>query len=337
MIDIKEGLALFAVCLVVLLSPKISDFLTYNIRRLCQRKLTETGPPSTFLRLWTSRHLGELQWIAVLTIILFSIGVVSTTLIEKKVSTETWVLDNLKVIGGLAAVAAAVFSWAYQTGSRRLGVIDLFGCEISAICRMNLVVDFAKRQVKIAHEEKSRSGNGAASGPTKFTSEEHYTPVYDHNLADLQPLNVSAVSHVTEFYSYRKAMVDFLRRIAAEQDLERKHEARKMMLYMQFLMCESARRAVMELIEFEPNLEESKINILCSELVLFSYLLEVYNENDFRGKRLRIRKERYPEIVKDTLDATAKGQGINWQRAMTTAEELKTRAKDCIGYEYTET
>jgi hypothetical protein len=220
MITLKEGLGLVAGCLVLAFSPKISDALTGIIRWLCRRKLTETGPPSTFLRLWTSRHLGELQWIAVLTIILFSVGVVATTLLP-----NTEVLDKVKIIGGLAAVAAAVFSWAYQTGSRRLGVIDLFGCEISAICRMNLVVDFAKRQVEIAREE--RSGKRAAGGPTKFTSEEHYTPVYDNNLADLQPLNVNVVSRMTEFYSYRKAMVDFLRRIAAEQDLERKHEAAK--------------------------------------------------------------------------------------------------------------
>ena len=189
---------------------------------------------------------------------------------------------------------------------------------------MNLVVDFAKRQVEIAREE--RSSERATSAPMKFTSEEHYTPVYDHNLADLQPLNVTAVSRVTEFYSYRKAMVDFLRRIAAEEDPERKHEARNMMLYMQFLMCESAREAVEELIEFQPNLAESKINILCSELVLFSYLLEVYNENDFRGERLRIRK--YNNIVRKTLAETAKGKGSEWERAITTAEELKSLAHD---------
>jgi hypothetical protein len=180
---------------------------------------------------------------------------------------------------------------------------------------------FLARQVEIAREE--RSGKRAAGGPTKFTSEEHYTPVYDNNLADLQPLNVNVVSRVTEFYSYRKAMVDFLRRLAAEQDPEKKHEARNMMLYMQFLMCESAREAVKELIEFEPNLEESKINILCSELSLFSYLLEVYNENDFRGQRLRIRK--YNAIVRETLAATAKGKGDKWERAVTTVEELKIR------------
>jgi len=64
------------------------------------------------------------------TSILFSVGVIATTILIGK-NTQTWVLDDLKVIGGLAAVAAAVFSWTYQNGSRRLGVIDLFGCEIS--------------------------------------------------------------------------------------------------------------------------------------------------------------------------------------------------------------
>ena len=73
-----EVVGLVAGCLVLALSPKISDALTNIIRWLNRRTLEETGPPSTFLRLWTSRHLGELQWIAYLTIFLFSVGVVAT-------------------------------------------------------------------------------------------------------------------------------------------------------------------------------------------------------------------------------------------------------------------
>src|SRR4051794_4032607 len=39
--------------------------------------------------------------------------------------------------GGVTAVLGLVLSCVYQTGSKRLGVVDLFACEISAICRVS--------------------------------------------------------------------------------------------------------------------------------------------------------------------------------------------------------
>jgi hypothetical protein len=68
------------------------------------------------------------------------------------------------------------------------------------------------------------------------------------------------------------------------------------MIYMQFLMYESGRLAIGELIDFQPNRAESLVNILCSELVAYEFLQTRY-ENDYRGKRLRLRCEQYQKIV----------------------------------------
>jgi hypothetical protein len=226
-------------------------------RKRFKESLTETGPPSTFVRLPTSYHLAELQTIAFWTLLLFLVILLSfifsaskatmDQLIGERVNWEP-MRDELTIAGGAFAVAATVLSWTYQTGNRRLGVIDLFASEISAICRMSLISDFALSQVLVAKREHEALARGTEEeGPVKFTSEEHYTPVYDGNLSDLESLNVNIISNVTEFYSYRKAMMDYLRRMSIESDAQRKHSERNMMIYMQFLMYESARHAVMEL------------------------------------------------------------------------------------------
>jgi hypothetical protein len=80
--------------------------------------------------------------------------------------------EELKIAGGAIAVALAVLSWTYQTGSKRLGVIDLFASEISAICRMSLIADFAFAQVCTAEREREgraqdRLGSGIGQAPAR--------------------------------------------------------------------------------------------------------------------------------------------------------------------------
>jgi hypothetical protein len=184
----------------------------------------------------------------------------------------------------------------------------------------------------------------APGGLVKFTSEEHYTPVYDGTLSDLQPLSVATVTFVTEFYTYRKTMMDYLRRIAVEEAPgKRRSELWKMLIYMQYLMYESGRHAVAELVEFEPNREESLINILCSELVLFKFLRDRYepkdygdpqSAGDYRGNRLALREAQYPKIVESTLRKAVNARHHrNWDRARATAPELKLRYERVFGKE----
>ena len=87
-------------------------------------------------------------------------------------------------------------------------------------------------------------------------------------------------------------------------------------------MFESARHAISELIEFDPDREESLINILCSELTLFPFLLRT-TSNDFRSERLVLRRGEY----RDQFEAVQGrvrcfGERREWQRAKTTLAEL---------------
>jgi hypothetical protein len=345
--------------------------------RWCFRsKLERTGPASTFVRLLTSEHVKDLQLIGECAIAFWLIAV-SATIVNGIGLRLVWeehdhdlhailamIIPNLEtiwtkfitkviqdhaILGAVTAGAGLVLNWVYQTGSKRLGVVDLFACEISALCRASFVVDFATLSVGQATADHKTSDaavslhsqptDAATSQARRFTSEEHYTPVYDGTLSDLQPLDVTVVTFVTEFYTYRKAMMDYLRSITAEAPGERQTALRTMMIYMQFLMYESGRHAIGKLIEFEPNREESLINILCSELIVFNYLNK--NEqlkNDYRGPRLRLREDEYrwvvPTTYYKTLDAaqTIKpGTTENWVRALSVVPELKRRFELVIG------
>jgi hypothetical protein len=261
-----------------------------------RRTLQERGPALTFARLCTSRHLEDLQWIAFLMIllVLITLGIAIYSFHATSISM------NSTVASALAAAAAAVLNWTYQSGSRRIGAVDLFACEISVICRVCIVVNFAQSCVERAERPHGASSDAGLApeggGSAKFTSEEHYTPVYDGQLSDLLPLDVNVVTYVTQFYTYRKTMMDYLRAIAVAKNVSESESLMSQMIYMQFLMYESGRLAIEELIEFEPNKAESLVNILCSELVTYAFLQKRY-ENDYRGKRLRLRCEQYHKIV----------------------------------------
>jgi hypothetical protein len=299
---------------------------------LFRRTLQDRGPALTFARLCTSRHLEDLQWVAFLMILLLlvTLGIAlysfhaPTTSVNSAVTTV-----NNAVASALAAAAAAVLNWTYQSASRRIGAVDLFACEISVICRVCIVVNFAQLCVERAerqHEIVERGFAAEGGGSTKFTSEEHYTPVYDGQLSDLEPLDVNVVTYVTQFYTYRKTMMDYLRAIAEAKNVSESEILMIQMIYMQFLMYESGRLAVEELIEFEPNKAESLVNILCSELVIYAFLQPRY-ENDYRGKRLCLRCEQYHKIVPELYNRIMDAQHPNWKKAQTTAPELIERYK----------
>jgi hypothetical protein len=281
------------------------------------RSLENTGPALTFARLCTSRHLADLQLIAFVVLLI----IVIVLPVDLSLSGSRFLGTDLPIASALLAAAAAVLSWLYQTGSVRIGAVDLFACEITAICRVCLVADFAENSVRLAESKIAE-----AARPRKFSSQEGYTPVYDSKLADLQPLDVNVVTSVTEFYTYRKTMVDYLRSIAEAEDPVVLRGLRVQMIYMQFLMYESARRSIDALIEFEPNRAEAYVNILCSELPTYSFLMRTFAEGDFRGARLRLRAHDYDNVVRDlAASIPADDPAPHWERARTTLPELMTR------------
>jgi hypothetical protein len=297
----------------------------------------------TFLRLSTSRHLGDLQGIALALLVTLLVVAV-----DRIVTHDQW--SSLAVGSGALALLAAVLNWIYQTGSRRIGTVDMFACEIDVLCRVMLVSNFARTSVDRAYalekakaDEMATAAGGevpaerpsvplalrARCGAPKFTSEEHYTPVYDQHLADLAPLDTNVITSVTEFYTYRKTMTDGLRAAAAVEDLEDACAAASRMIYMQFLMYESARKAIGALIEAKPAWADATVSILCSELVTYAYVLRHYAD-DYRGARLALRRNDYRKTVIELLELILKntqGQKVDraWIRARTSGRELLAR------------
>jgi hypothetical protein len=71
---------------------------------------------------------------------------------------------------------------------------------------------------------------------------------------------------------------------------------------MLFLACESARKSVRDLIEFEPNNAENGITILLCELPCWRFLVDNFPCTDVRHKRLLLRQARYKEVIPKFID-----------------------------------
>src|SRR5262249_41451257 len=221
---------------------------------------------------WTIKRVGKSNHVSDLRIIVYVALVVAVGLIlltalifilsEKgviKVS-DFGPIEALKIVGSILAVAGMIITWAYQMASRRLGVVDLFACEIATLCRVGSVVDFIPNMVTQynsvdATPIKAPQSQVSAQG-LRFDSEEDYFPVFGANAKDLQVLEANVVNNVTAFYTYMKATRDMLRQVsnlglsAAPAEAQRK--AIVNVIYMVFLAYESARHAIDHLIEFQP-------------------------------------------------------------------------------------
>ena len=119
-------------------------------------------------------------------------------------------------------------------------------------------------------------------------------------MKDLQALEADVVKHVTAFYTYMKVMRDTLRKLAdikppaaGGRPDDDWHRAICSVIYMQFLGLESARKAIKDLVEFEPTQAEDMITVLLSELLAYGFLREQFR-GDLRQRRLEARDEIVP-------------------------------------------
>jgi len=231
--------------------------------------------------------------------------------ISVAVSFFTFFAPVIALVGGIVA-------WAYQTGSARLGVVDLFACEISTLCRVSAALDSVRERV-----EAFERGPVAEAVPTPapglvrslvhalapapdqapppvspsetahpFTSQEDYFPVFTANSHDLQTLEASTVITITEFYTYMKSARDSMRALAGtkpdDADLAPPppmglapgpwRGGQRNILYMLFLGMEAARHAISHLVEFEPEKAERTIVVLLSELEAYRFLCGQYTD-----------------------------------------------------------
>ena len=140
-------------------------------------------------------------------------------------------------------------------------------------------------------------------------------PVFDSSVTDLQSLEADVVKHVTAFYTYMKVMRDLLRRLAgitapgpAGPRDDDWHRAICSVLYMLFLALESARKAIKDLVEFEPTQAEDMITILLSELLAYGFLREQFR-GDIRQRRLEARDEAYRREIPALHRVVVAGEG----------------------------
>jgi hypothetical protein len=303
------------------------------------RRLLHTGNPAATLdRLFTSRHVMDLQLIvagAFLVVLLF-IAVGIPVSIEDQLYSH-WpaagkiprpssfvhfgfaAADNfLHFFAPVLGVFAAILAWAYQTGSARLGVVDLFACEVSTLCRVAAVVNTVSRFVERFDQGAPAEQPGSLRPAHAFTSQEDYFPVFGGNIRDLQTLEARVVINITAFYTYMKAVRDSMRSLAEIPPPGARlpgraagawREAARNVVYMWFLGLESGRRAIADLVEFEPEKAERTIVVLISELVAYQFLRRQYpEEGEMHHERIKLRHAEYEDIVPKLCDEVQTGK-----------------------------
>ena len=271
----------------------------------------------------------------------------------------TAVRDFLELFAPVLAVFGGMMAWAYQVGSARLGVVDLFACEIDTLCRMTTVTDMVGRQVALFNSGPPvRPGgrHGSILPLSQFVSQENYFPVFDNNSRDLQSLEARVVINITAFYTYMKAVRDCLRKLADVKPLAVEshqpvdeaamagpwHDSLRNMLYMLYLALESARKAINDLVEYEPEQAERTMVVLISELKAYRFLCGQYvNPQEMRHQRLKLRAADYVVLVRglhtlvensqppphDAHEAQTQDERL-WHQAFQLLHELEQRYAD---------
>lgn len=341
-------------------------------------RLLQTGEPSaTVDRLFKSDHVTDLQSIIAFAffviLLVFIIGLPLS--IENQVQSQwskiahartKWIYVHiafaasssfLTFFAPVFAVFGAVIAWAYQVGSARLGVVDLFACEISTLCRVAAIVDTVHSWVVRFGDGPAAESAGRPHAPSQpFTSQENYFPVFEGNTRDLQTLEARVVINITAFYTYMKAVRDSMRSLAAmrpepgefmprskEPAIGSWREAVCHVVYMLFLGLESARHAIQDLVEFEPEKAERSVVILISELEAYRFLREQFpDERDMHYQRITLRECEYRDIVPKLTRSIEVGRasetssragalseeprpGLRWEPAWRLLPELQRR------------
>ena len=317
--------------------------------------LVRTGDETdTVDRLFVTKHVNDLRMIVAAAfiglVVVFLVAVVSGWCfyvfdwdLAKDSNANQIVMQRvvagcaafLRIFGPTLALFGVILAWAYQRGSNRLGIVDLFACEIDTLCRVVTVIDMV-RQLAQCRSDKAV--------PAHFNSQENYFPILDGNSSDLQSLEASVVVNITAFYTFMKTVRDKFRNGGDAQTEAQREDLRTNLIYMLYLGLESGRKAMRDLVEFEPACTERTMVILLSELTAYHFLRQRYREPDeVHYSRLILRAPGYKRLV-DALDAALKphrqrlgqvvaasgterlpNREVEWSRALLLWPELKAR------------
>jgi len=205
-------------------------WLAWRVRD--NEELSAEGAASTLFRFFRSKHVSDLKLAANLALILLLFHI-ALVLLYSFISPSTnsiatpgaqpssadkiaHTIDVLfKNVGPAITICGAIVAWAYLSASKRLGVVDLFACEIKTLCRVGTIFDVGKRYVamyqsklEIAENHAAIEGIPAAQSAAEpmtdellsrsSVSEEHYFPIFDNNSSDLESLEALVVGYITE-------------------------------------------------------------------------------------------------------------------------------------------
>jgi hypothetical protein len=182
------------------------------LRRLRKSFGYDKYSSQTFDRLLQSAHVEDLRWVVVVTTV--AAFVIVPGLLFGIIREHPEAL----VSGGVLLAFGAIVPWCYRAGSQRLGVVDLFACEITTLCRICTVVGLVDACVtafdlKTNLDRPSDYDNKfikIRSSFSHFDSSEVYTPVFNANAMALQNLSVKTLTNITAFYTYWKASASIL-------------------------------------------------------------------------------------------------------------------------------
>lgn len=359
------------------IQPKIAD----HALKFIAHRLRTMDPRATLNRLFSSIHVKDLQLIIALAfiavVLVFAVGLVLS--IEDAIMSQQTgeasshiafaaVRSFLSIFGPVLGVFGAVFAWCYQIGSARLGVVDLFACEISTLCRVfafcdtvNRYVDkFGKGPAAAAWAASLHNAEGGtrfvpgrdaeggarsalgrdAEGGTRsapanqFTSRENYFPVFENNARDLQALEFGTVINITAFYTYVKAVRDTMRQLA-DIGPHCWYDTMLNIIYMMFLSLESARKAIDDLIEYGPEEKVRIIEILISELEAYGFLRKTLAHDQVRYQLIMMRQPYYRELVPKIWrevesPSRESPRAWQWERARRLLPKLEKRFNEAM-------
>jgi hypothetical protein len=335
-------------------------------------ELSAEDAASTVFRFFRSKHVGDLKLVAKLALILLSLHIlfvvtysltspiahfITNPAAHQGSDVVSHALDVLftrvfpslfKYVGPAVTIYGAIVAWSYLSASKRLGVVDLFACEISTLCRVATIFDVGKTYIDMFNNGNPAEKHTAAKHVTSsqsFVSQEDYFPIFDHNSSDLESLEALVVESITEYYTYMKAARDLLRKLASidvshisksgdsapdgAAKVDPWHQTVADIIYVLFLGHESARKTITDLIEFQPTRAEHSIVILLTELLCYSFLCEHLKHDSVRFTRLQLRQSDYESIVPTLIENVNSGYKGNqkkyWAPAQGTIPELKAR------------
>jgi hypothetical protein len=313
-------------------------------------ELTANESSSTLFRFGRSKHVVDLKLIFLLALFVLAVHViVACFLLDYKGGK----IDTY--LGPAVPIYGAIVAWAYLSAAKRLGVVDLFACEIRTLCRVGTAFDVGRLYVKKYQDliEKSKGDGAETQAMNKpvvpkppadsnaFSSNEEYFPVFTNNSGDLEALEALVVAHITEFYTYMKAARDLLRALAAVDSVPETKKIFENLIYVLFLGYESGRNAVKDLVEFEPTRAENIMIILLTELVCYSFLCTHFKDSkepgdELRFARLELRESGYKSDIPELYRQVTSPHGENeedWKSAKGTAPELAKRYLEAFGEE----